>query len=317
MSYTTILHSVRLKLGLSLTDYCIADYIFRMAANPCSKVPGWCYASKRKIGEDLGLSKTWVIKAIAKLEEDGIVEKHPDDTRLVRTTQTWYDLTQVTLSTKDTIGEQSSPLSVNKIHRIGEQSSPPSDNNSNINNDNTTPLPPSGENTGVEENLFEKEKNTDSDLGGGDAEARAAKFRAQVWAEGAMTYTAEMLTRFYDYWTELDRGKKPKMRFEKQKVFEIRKRLNVWATKNLDRIECYLTVEQQRTITQKKRAFSSQLAPYLSRYGKHMLNNFYRHWSQPENVENPTRLKWECEEFWDLSNRLAMWHEREKKQKLN
>ena len=47
-------------------------------------------------------------------------------------------------------------------------------------------------------------------------------------------YKKEMVRRFYDYWTELNRSG-TKMRFELEKTFEIGKRLKTWS----DREKCY------------------------------------------------------------------------------
>jgi uncharacterized protein YdaU (DUF1376 family) len=40
-------------------------------------------------------------------------------------------------------------------------------------------------------------------------------------------FSKEMIREFYDYWTEISEGQK-KMRFEKEKAFDIRRRLQTW-----------------------------------------------------------------------------------------
>jgi hypothetical protein len=178
--------------------------------------------------------------------------------------------------------------------------------------DVNTPLPPSGETGNENPGDLKKEENTKSipDGGGATLEVRTVKFAQEVWAEGGAIYTSEMIKRFISYWTEPDRGRRQKMRFEKEKAFFTTRRLNTWATNNLDKIECYLTPDQ-KSIEQKRRDFAKTLEPYKGRYDGIVLNEFYRHWSQPENVPQPKKLRWETEQFWDLATRLAAWKTRE------
>lgn len=58
-------------------------------------------------------------------------------------------------------------------------------------------------------------------------ELRADEFMKKISAH-VNEYPKEMLRRFYDYWTEMNDGGR-KMRFEMQKVFDVKKRLNTWA----------------------------------------------------------------------------------------
>lgn len=58
-------------------------------------------------------------------------------------------------------------------------------------------------------------------------EQRQLEFRNKV-AGHLDVYSKEMLRAFYDYWTEMNEGGR-KMRFEMQKVFDIRKRLITWS----------------------------------------------------------------------------------------
>lgn len=56
--------------------------------------------------------------------------------------------------------------------------------------------------------------------------------RAEIFMEKVSLYLPdypkEMLRRFYDYWTEKNEGGR-KMRFEMQKVFDIKRRLTTWS----------------------------------------------------------------------------------------
>ena len=90
LSYTFVLHNVRIELNLSLNDYCIADCIYNLSHNPRSKIQGWCYASKITLGDLIGISETSVHSILNKLIRLKIVEKDKD-TKYLRTTQLWYD----------------------------------------------------------------------------------------------------------------------------------------------------------------------------------------------------------------------------------
>lgn len=76
---------------------------------------------------------------------------------------------------------------------------------------------------------------------GNSLEARKKKLIDRMIPHSGL-YTSEMLNEFYNYWTEMsDNGRK--MRFEKEKVFEVGKRLARWnkrsnnaKTRNWDRL---------------------------------------------------------------------------------
>ena len=63
-------------------------------------------------------------------------------------------------------------------------------------------------------------------------EERKLKFATSV-KEFANVYDKELLTEFYNYWTEHNEGGK-KMRFEMQKVFDIKRRLITWHKRSKD-----------------------------------------------------------------------------------
>lgn len=74
-------------------------------------------------------------------------------------------------------------------------------------------------------------------------EERAKDFMHRV-AEFNGQYPKEMLRAFYDYWTEHnERGKK--MRFEMQKVFDIKKRLVTWSNNEKNRTNGKPTKQNQ------------------------------------------------------------------------
>ena len=65
-----------------------------------------------------------------------------------------------------------------------------------------------------------------------DLSARKLRFGLQL-AEKCPNEAKETLRAFYDYWTEHNDGGK-KMRFEKEKVFDIVKRMRTWKKNNFN-----------------------------------------------------------------------------------
>lgn len=89
LNYTNIIHSVRLELGLDMNEYAVADAIYHLSNNPKSDYVGWCYASKTRLGSDLGLCERTVHTIIQNLLTKGLIEKH-NETKHLRTTSLWY-----------------------------------------------------------------------------------------------------------------------------------------------------------------------------------------------------------------------------------
>lgn len=87
-----------------------------------------------------------------------------------------------------------------------------------------------------EEKREEKKKKEEKreEIGAGKPatiEERSLIFRDKC-AEQLGTYSKETLRAFYDYWTEMNDGGR-RMRFEMQKVFDIKKRLITWQKNEL------------------------------------------------------------------------------------
>lgn len=195
-----------------------------------------------------------------------------------------------------------------------------------LTNESNTPYnPPSGDGDIESEGVFAKAKNNNTGSGGQAAgldqsdshelDERIFNFANDVREAGGSIYTTLMLEKFIKYWSEPEvlTGKRPtrkrrrRLRFEAKKFFAIETRLEDWAANNAGSMQCYLSDEAVKSITEKKNAFKKQLEPFLPRYGPDMLNAFFQHWSQPENIPDPRRLAWECTDYWDLANRLARW----------
>ena len=92
--YTTILHGPRKKLDLTIHEYVLADTI-RVLSSERSKFPGWCYGSKKYLGESMGLSERSIFSLITRAKEKGVVEGHPKHAFLLRTTKIWFDTVEV------------------------------------------------------------------------------------------------------------------------------------------------------------------------------------------------------------------------------
>lgn len=130
-------------------------------------------------------------------------------------------------------------------------------------------------------------------------EERKSEFKKQVYEVGGLTYTREMLDDFLGYWSEPTQAKSPKMRWEKEKTWDLGGRLRTWQ----GRAKGYQTLltEAQKTVKEKQRDFATQLKTFLGKKSPEFLNKFYQYWSQPD---QQNRLRWEAQEFWDLAKRI-------------
>ena len=90
LGFTTIQHNPRLKFQLSNNEYCVADAIYNLSHNPSSIVLGWCFASRKTIGDFFGLSRQSTINIIQTLCTKNLIEID-NRTNFLRTTQLWYD----------------------------------------------------------------------------------------------------------------------------------------------------------------------------------------------------------------------------------
>lgn len=139
-------------------------------------------------------------------------------------------------------------------------------------------------------------------------EEREEVFKKDVFEAGELLYSKRMLDEFVGYWGEGNRAKKPKMRWELEKTWRLSYRLQYWARRTNGH-NPYLS-SAEKSILGKKKEFAKSLEPYLPKYGSELLNEFYRHWTQPENKAKPEYLRWEQETYWELSARLETWARR-------
>ncbi len=90
-NYTTINHDARIRLGLSINEYCVFDLIYNLSNNPKNTQMGWCYAKKETLGDYLDIGRATVFRAINKGLRNGLLEKHPEQPAFLRGTSKWYD----------------------------------------------------------------------------------------------------------------------------------------------------------------------------------------------------------------------------------
>jgi hypothetical protein len=63
------------------------------------------------------------------------------------------------------------------------------------------------------------------------------------------------------------------------------------------------------TLAERKQSFALSLEPYLSKYSRDMLNDFYAYWT--EENQSRTKMRFELEKTWGLGGRLATWARRD------
>lgn len=140
LNYTTINHAARKKLGISLNEYVLCDSIYHLANNPTSAVPGWCYASKNTLADNLDLDRSTVIRSINRLIERGLLLRD-ESTSYLKTTQIWFEEVLLTKSGKTPQNVRDNFLQgVAKRHRVSQNATSgktPHNNNNNILNNNT------------------------------------------------------------------------------------------------------------------------------------------------------------------------------------
>jgi hypothetical protein len=62
---------------------------------------------------------------------------------------------------------------------------------------------------------------------------------------------------------------------------------------------------KKNNIDERKLKFADTLKPYLEKYGRDMLKDFYQYWTEPN--KSGTKFKQEMLKTWDVSRRLDTW----------
>jgi len=69
----------------------------------------------------------------------------------------------------------------------------------------------------------------------------------------------------------------------------------------------------KKSLSERKEDFKQTLVPYVEKYGRDMLNEFFKYWTESNKSE--TAFRYEGQKFWDLSKRLTTWHKNQKTEK--
>lgn len=62
---------------------------------------------------------------------------------------------------------------------------------------------------------------------------------------------------------------------------------------------------QQANLERRKEAFTEELRPYVQIYGRDMVNEFWKYWTEPN--KSKTKMRFEQERTWDINLRLQRW----------
>lgn len=204
----------------------------------------WFFTSRRNILTIFPyLTEEKLKTAINKLLEGNyIIKGNYSNNKMLKTN--WYALTEKTLSL---FGENNCPV-VNSTDDWLKQPTKDNKYNNNIYNSHevtlsphTTPAPPS----------LTREERED-------------KFRAEAEMYEA-EYGERMIRAFCDYWTEFG-GKK--MRFEKEKTWELKRRLQTWKRNDEERKARYTRQPQTQPQAQYSEVPTMDAKKYIQEYEK-------------------------------------------------
>lgn len=67
---------------------------------------------------------------------------------------------------------------------------------------------------------------------------------------------------------------------------------------------------KEENIDDRKLKFASTLEPFLQTYGRDLLNDFYKYWTEPN--KSGTKFRQELEKTWSLERRLETWAKNDK-----
>lgn len=88
-----------------MNQYAVADLISHLEGN--KKVPGWCFASKDWIAEELGISRATVFRAIDLLLQEKLLEKN-EETSHLRTTTLWFETVVISKKKREVLPQSPS-----------------------------------------------------------------------------------------------------------------------------------------------------------------------------------------------------------------
>lgn len=71
--------------------------------------------------------------------------------------------------------------------------------------------------------------------------------------------------------------------------------------------------KKEKALEERKKDFANKLEPYLEKYGRDMLNDFYAYWT--EHNDNGKKMKYEMEKTFSIAIRLARWKKNDEESK--
>lgn len=71
-----------------------------------------------------------------------------------------------------------------------------------------------------------------------------------------------------------------------------------------------------KTIAERKAEFTERLKPFLEKYGKDMLNDFYRYWTEVNDIGGK-KMRFEMEKVFQVSSRLVTWAKNNRRKSSN
>ena len=114
LKFTNIQHDFRKQNKLTLNEYVLCDMIFFLSNKDSGKVPNWCYMTKQKMAEEMGVSKQSIMNLLKKLIQKGFLIKQ-DVTNFVKTSSKWQKV-------YFTDGKESLPEEERKFTDVGKES---------------------------------------------------------------------------------------------------------------------------------------------------------------------------------------------------
>jgi hypothetical protein len=106
-----------------------------------------------------------------------------------------------------------------------------------------------------------------------------------------------------------ENGKKPKTN-QKESKTEAKQKQNESKTEANNNVNVNDNVNNnvnvnKNNIEDRKSKFASTLKPFVEVYGREMINDFYKYWTEPN--KSNTKFKQELEKTWSVERRLETW----------
>ena len=113
-TFTTINHEAQRKLGVTFAEYVLINLVHNLANSEKSTKDhdGWCYASRKFLAEEVGMTERGLIKMLKRLQEAGLILVN--NKRHLRAFSGWVDATTLSAVPSDPV--PSSPQTLSSVH---------------------------------------------------------------------------------------------------------------------------------------------------------------------------------------------------------